>query len=616
MKFLLSRESFASLPGLSLIEKSHAAHFGADGIPVHFASGRGQPGFSLTVESDAIRVEYAAPCDAYRALGLLLADTPPQSRSQDRVHQTVGVMWDVSRNAVVTPDAWEGHFQKLALLGINSLQLYMEDVYAIPGEPFFGYARGAYSAEELRRIDACGHQFGIEVIPCIQTLGHLLQITQWPAYASYADVEGVLMVDEESTKALIGKMLDQMAACFRTRTIHIGMDEAHGLGRGQFLRKNGFQSAFAIINRHLRMVADLCQERGFQPMIWSDMYFRIGSKTNDYYDRASVIPQEAIDMVPKDVDLVYWDYYHSDPGFYEEWIRRHRALGKEPIFAAGAWSWSNFWAFEPRWRESLDAGMKVAGEQKLAHALLTVWGDDGAQCHPASTYPAVQHFTDWAYGNTMDTSARERQFAAIIPGASLSAYLKASELDAVPATRGLKDRFSNTSLWILWHDPILGFLNAHITPDLPEHYRTLAETLDTPDADDALRFTARVARAVGLKAELHLKVRAAWKEGNTAELRRLKDDVLPACVAALRELWNAHRTMWRQWFKPFGWEVLERRYAGCVARLESLDALLEDCLNNPALVVPEWESDPQVVHDSNSEVFFNYHHAATPSAIK
>jgi len=52
-------------------------------------------------------------------------------------------------------------------------------------------------------------------------------------------------------------------------------------------------------------------------MIWSDMYFRIASENNLYYDLEASIPQEVIDKIPKEVQLVYWDYYRYHHEWYE-----------------------------------------------------------------------------------------------------------------------------------------------------------------------------------------------------------------------------------------------------------------------------------------------------------
>ncbi len=41
--------------------------------------------------------------------------------------------------------------------------------------------------EELRRLDDYADLLGIELMPCIQTLGHLGQVLHWPAMRKYAD---------------------------------------------------------------------------------------------------------------------------------------------------------------------------------------------------------------------------------------------------------------------------------------------------------------------------------------------------------------------------------------------------------------------------------------------
>lgn len=589
-----------------------------------FEEGFSENGFSIQQEDEGWRVCFAQPCDAYRALGIILSGrvlTNGVVLTQKRVFSTVGIMWDVSRNGVLRVEAVEELFRMLALMGFNSVQLYMEDVYEIPGESFFGYGRGAYTSEELRRIDSYGHALGIEVVPCIQTLGHLEQVLQWGnAYGKLQDVQGVLMVGDPEVYALIGKMLDALASCFRSRRIHIGMDEAHGVGTGEYLKQHGFRRSFDILNEHLQKVVTLCQERHLRPMIWSDMYFRLGSKTNDYYDRDAVIPAEVASALSPHVDLVYWDYYHEEPEFYEEWIRRHREMGKEPVYAGGAWSWGRFWAHEGRWRESLSAGLKVAREQKLSEVFLTVWGDDGAEVHPFSVLPSAQYFAEWAYVGEPQEEALARQFAVFSEGVTLADCQLASELDEVPAAQGKVTPLANFSKWILWHDPVLGFLNRHILPELPEHYRALARKLEARvgEGESLLRFPLLIARAVAVKAALHLQTRSAYENGDTAQLRRILDSEISETQNAIRALHEEHRKVWHHWNKPFGWEVLDIRYGGLLARLDSLRRVLEEYLKNPSQPVPEFSINLQTVFNESrpQDFYFGYNRVATPTVSR
>jgi hypothetical protein len=65
----------------------------------------------------------------------------------------------------------------------------------------------------------------IEVMPCIQTLGHLGQILQWPQYAHLRDNFEVLLAEYEPTYELLEKLISAATAPFRSKRIHLGMDE-------------------------------------------------------------------------------------------------------------------------------------------------------------------------------------------------------------------------------------------------------------------------------------------------------------------------------------------------------------------------------------------------------
>lgn len=81
---------------------------------------------------------------------------------------------------------------------------------------------GRYTTEELRQIDTAASSLGIELVPCIQTLGHLSQILQWPRYDNVRDQQDVLLADYADTYAFIGQLLDTVASTYSSRRIHIG----------------------------------------------------------------------------------------------------------------------------------------------------------------------------------------------------------------------------------------------------------------------------------------------------------------------------------------------------------------------------------------------------------
>ena len=397
-------------------------------------------------------VHYARKTDAFRALGRLLGESDrlaiAREFSETARFDLLGVMIDCSRNGVLKTETIKALMRRCALMGINTFILYTEDTYEVPGEPFFGYLRGRYTQEELRDLDAYADTLGIEMFLSIQTLGHLGQILQWPAYAGSRDVEEVLIAGEKKTYELIEKMIAAATAPFRSKRLHVGMDEAHGLGTGRYLKLHGYQRAFDIFNEHLHRVRDLCHKQGVRPIIWSDMYFRLGSKTNSYYDKESAIPADVAASIPKDVQLTYWDYYHTESEFYTEWIKRHRALGFEPLVAGGVWTWSHFWAALPFSFTTTDACMKACKAQKIREVFATLWGDDGMECDIFSALPGLQFFAEHAYADSVNQELLRANFRGSCD-ADFDAWVEASEIDSVPCLSAPEKSNTNVGKWLL-----------------------------------------------------------------------------------------------------------------------------------------------------------------------
>ena len=68
-------------------------------------------------------------------------------------------------------------------------------------------------------------------------------------------------------------MFVTMKAAFRSKQIHIGMDEAWGLGTGKYLAANGLESVQIIMKKHLDRVCALAEKYDYEVLMWSDMFF-------------------------------------------------------------------------------------------------------------------------------------------------------------------------------------------------------------------------------------------------------------------------------------------------------------------------------------------------------
>ena len=583
-------------------------------------------GSAVTKSGAGVTIRYARKTDAFRALGRLLGESDSQAVSREFSESAkfdlLGVMLDVSRNGVLRPETMKALLRRCALMGINTFILYAEDTYEIPGEPFFGYLRGRYTQRELRELDAYADALGMEMFMAIQTLGHLGQILQWPAYADYRDVDEVLIAGEKKTYELIDKMIRAAAGAFRSSRLIVGMDEAHGLGTGRYLKKHGYRQAFTIFNKHLDCVREICHKRGVRPIIWSDMYFRLGSKTNNYYDKQSRIPAAVAASIPKDVQLVYWDYYHTESDFYVEWIKRHRALGFEPIVAGGVWTWSHFWAALPFSFTATDACMRACKAQSVREVFVTLWGDDGMECDVFSALPGIQFFAEHAYADSVDEQELRANFRGSCD-AEFDDWVKASEIDSVPGLAAPGRSHTNVGKWLLWQDLMLGLMEpqlAHLSlrPHYQKLYGTLRAAARKRPTNQRLLFPAQMAKVLSLKAGLRHDLIAAYKAGNRKRLRTLIEGDLKRLRSAVGELWRVHRQTWLGLYKPFGWEVIEQRYGAQCARLEGLAERVRSYLNGDVTSIPEFETKlEKVFHPPQGDLpRATYSRVATASAAR
>lgn len=593
----------------------------ASGVPVSFRQDTALQGLRVTQDGSGWLVTYGRNIDAFRALGRLLGMETPGSFAETAHCSMLGIMLDCSRNGVMTPKAVKEFLRRGALMGLNMVMLYTEDTYEVPGEPFFGYLRGRYTHDELKALDDYADALGVEMVPCIQTLGHLEQILQWPAYEDLRDVPGVLMAEDARVYALLEKMISAASAPFRTKRIHIGMDEAHGVGTGRYKEKFGEKPPFDVLNIHLDRVRAICEAKSLRPMIWSDMYFRLGSKTNDYYDKETVIPQWAVDRIPRGVDLVYWDYYHADVAFYLDWIARHRALGSEPIFGGGAWTWGRFWTQLPYAFTMINASMTACRQEQVREAFLTLWGDDGMEVDIYSALPAMQLFAEYGYADTVGMDAVRANFRGSCD-TDFDAYVEASKNDYFAFTSDGTENFSAHAKWLLLGDTLLGLFDPLIEGyDLHGYYGEIADALDAAKANGGLAarldYPAKVARALSLKTHLRRDLRAAYLAGDKARLQALTDVDVTALRQAVDALWACHRDMWLATYKPFGLEVIEQRYGGLRTRLESLEVRLRGYLAGQYDSIAELDATPlNAWNQPVDEIWMNFRRGLTASCIK
>jgi len=588
--------------GLSIICEELNVTQSSTGFPVQIEQRVGPLEINCTSESGIIR--YEKQIHFFRAFGLFVKQLTEHKEFyivEEPQFQTNGIMIDASRNGVMTVEAIKLFLRKMALMGLDVVMMYTEDTFEMEKYPYFGYMRGRYSEAELRACDQYAANFGIEMIPCIQTLAHLTEALKWNYAGEIRDTEDILLVGEEKTYQFIEEMIKVASRSFKTNRIHIGMDEAHRLGLGAFLQKNGYCDRFSIMNEHLQKVVSITEKYQLKPMIWSDMYFRLGSKTGNYYDLNADIPTDVIDEIPKNLQLVYWDYYHTDQDFYETFLEKHKALGSDPVFAGGIWTWNGISPNYGITFATTNAALAACKNTGVKEVFATMWGDNGAETSPLTGLPGMQLFAEHGYAKEVDRSKLADRFSFCV-GGNIDAFLTLTEFDETPGVAKDNLKESHPSKFLLWQDLLTGLYDENIRGlSMNEHYAKLADQLTKASQNQLeweplFSYYIQLAKVLSVKAEFGLNLKCAYDERNKSRLEDLRNQVEPLhnMVDNLR---IKHRELWLSTNKPFGWEVLDIRYGGVLARLNTTVDRLTDYLEGKIQSIEELETE-RLYHDA------------------
>ena len=530
-------------------------------------------GEELSLLMDGERLTVEAPDISAAARGLFMAACALRDgRNVPELHQrrhiaSCGMMLDMSRGGVMTVEAVKGMIDAHAALGLNLMMLYTEDTYTVPEAPYLGYLRGRYTEKELREMDDYAAESGVELVPCVQTLAHLEQFLQWDVNRDIKDNDCVLMIDEPKTYAWIRAALTALRRCFRTNRIHIGMDEAHGVGLGEYYQKHGAVNRFELLNRHLNRVVDICKELGFKPIMWSDMFYRLGSKNNDYYDTDAVVPESAIAQIP-DVALCYWDYYHTDEQFYAGMLEGHRQMGKEVVFAGGIWTWSGILPHVRKTNATMYPALRACLKAGIGTVLATSWGDDGCETDYRLALNQLPIYSEHVWLGEDCTRAEVERMGERLTGLSEACF---NAMGAFYADD--EDRRPGKGLF--YCDPLYPLTEG--LWDLTGYREGLEEGIKTLERhlDDLRCEYAWLAMRIALeKLNWVNELRPAYLRGDKAVVLAMANEKLPAMRELYVKMMSVWREQWESGRKRNGWETICARLGAVIARLDDVQRIL------------------------------------------
>lgn len=315
-----------------------------------------------------------------------------------------GFMLDVSRCKVPTQAELIALIRALGQLRVNQLQLYVEHTFAFPGHEDAWQDASPLTPAEIRELDAACAALGIELVPNLNTFGHMERWLRHPRYRALAECPqgwihpltgqfkefpGTLKPDDVSL-AFVASLLDDYLPCFRSRQVNIGGDEPWELGQGFSKEAVATRGKHRVYLDHLHKLCALATERGHTPQFWGDILLEDLALAQD-------APQNALPVV--------WGYDAGHP--FQTQCGRLQELGRAYLVAPGTSAWQSFTGRLDNALTNQAEAIGAARQHGARGVLVTTWGDNGThQPWPTAWLPMAAGLAQaWSFTANQEPNA-------------------------------------------------------------------------------------------------------------------------------------------------------------------------------------------------------------------
>lgn len=297
-------------------------------------------------------------------------------------YEVRGLLVDISRDKVPTLATLKNLVDLMSTLRFNQLQLYVEGYsYEYPSFRHLFPGETPVTPAEIQELDQYCRQHFIELVPNQNTLGHMtkwlnlkefqhLRETDEPLAIMNGSMEpSTLDIMNPESFSFVQKLTDELLPAFTSDKYNAGMDEPFDLGLGRnrsLVEKEGIARIYAD---YVVKINDTAKASGKHLMIWADM--------------AAKHP-EVLDMLPKEITLLEWDYEAGQP------VEKHCEILEKAGFSyyvcPGTSAWTTFTGRTDNMEANIEAAAMAGKKHGAKGLLLTDWGDQGHLNYPAVSY--------------------------------------------------------------------------------------------------------------------------------------------------------------------------------------------------------------------------------------
>jgi hypothetical protein len=400
------RDSLRRVCGLGLTIEGHAHSRGlGPRIELRREADEGEA-YRLRVTPECVEAVGAGPAGLRYAVETLSQLVSPSGRipaceiEDAPDFQLRGLMLDLSRGKVPTSESLKQVIDLCVRLKLNALMLYTEHTFRFRRHPEIGAGDSPLDAETMRELDAYAAERHVDLIPTLQSFGHMGQILKHATYAELdeSDQGWTVSPAEPGTYQLLRELYDEYLPNFRSPFFNANCDEPWDLCTGKSKQRGEQVGRGGVFLEHVRRVRDLASEHGKRTMIWGDVI----------HHHPELIPE-----IDRDLVLLDW-WYEADLDY--DRVKAFQRNGIDFLVCPGTSSWNCFF---PRVENSIQniARWADAGRRHGALGLIcTDWGDHGHYNLQGTSWLAFAWAAQQAWSGETDARSFDRAFGRLLFG--------------------------------------------------------------------------------------------------------------------------------------------------------------------------------------------------------
>jgi hypothetical protein len=375
-------------------------------IELHRRTGAGLPEQGYRLSISPVRIEVAAGGApglryAVETLCQLLPSSGrvPACEIEDAPDfRYRGVMLDVSRGKVPTLEALRDVVDVCARLKLNVLMLYTEHTFRFRRHPEIGEGASPLDATTLRALDAYAAERHVELVPTLQSLGHMRHILKIPTYRPLAETDRLwtLAPVDPGTYKLLADLYAEYLPNFRSGLFNANCDEPYDLGRGRSAERARALGPGGLFLEHLRRIRELARAHGKRTLVWGDF-------VHQHPDRIAEI----------DRDLVLLDWWYEAQGDFDR-VKRFAENGIEFWVCPGTSTWNCLFPRVENAERNVTRYAEAGRRHGATGLLNTDWGDHGHYNLQGYSWMGYAFGAQQAWSGEPDAKAFDQAFSRVV----------------------------------------------------------------------------------------------------------------------------------------------------------------------------------------------------------